>query len=242
MSIGHGMIDLHCHILPGIDDGPGTIEGSLGAFARAAAAAGINTIVATPPHVNGRYHNEAATIAPLVEEVNALLAAEDVAVEVLPRVPRSRTSAAEIEPGELSPLRLGAGPWLLIEPPFATVAVGLDTAVGEIQRSGHRVLLAHPERFVPSRFLDRDPGDARGDVAAPRGRRDIDHRRLARRRLRRHGPPLRARARAQGADPQRHIRRTRPRATPPRHRGRARARRPRRALEWLTPGRPRSNS
>jgi len=42
------VIDLHCHVLPGIDDGPETIEGSL-ALARAAVAAGVRMLVATPP-------------------------------------------------------------------------------------------------------------------------------------------------------------------------------------------------
>ena len=55
------MIDLHSHILPGIDDGPGALEGSL-AFARAAVDAGITEIVATP-HVSWRYANTAESIA-----------------------------------------------------------------------------------------------------------------------------------------------------------------------------------
>ncbi len=50
------MIDLHCHVLPGIDDGPATIEGSL-ALARAAAQAGTRTLIATP-HVSWRYRND----------------------------------------------------------------------------------------------------------------------------------------------------------------------------------------
>jgi protein-tyrosine phosphatase len=70
------VIDLHCHILPGIDDGPTTIEDSL-ALARAAVAAGIATIVATP-HVNGRYPSRADTIAQLVEELNTRLRAEGI--------------------------------------------------------------------------------------------------------------------------------------------------------------------
>lgn len=155
------MIDLHCHVLPGIDDGPDTIEGSL-LLARTAAAAGIHMIVATP-HVNARYHNTAATIAALVRDVNASLAAEEVDVEVRQGAEIALTHAAEIEPAELSRLGLGGGPWLLIEPPFATVAAGLDSAVREIQRNGHRVLLAHPER-CPA--FHRDPAMLEEIVAA----------------------------------------------------------------------------
>jgi protein-tyrosine phosphatase len=54
------VIDLHCHVLPGIDDGPETIEGSL-SLARVAGAAGTRTLVATP-HVSVRYPNDAAAI------------------------------------------------------------------------------------------------------------------------------------------------------------------------------------
>ena len=76
------MIDLHCHVLPGIDDGPQTIEDSV-AIARAAASAQTRTIVATP-HVSRRYPNTAETIARLVGELNARLASDAVPVEILP--------------------------------------------------------------------------------------------------------------------------------------------------------------
>ena len=54
------MIDLHCHILPGIDDGPPTLEGSI-AICRAAARDGTGTLVATP-HVNGDYPGVTAAV------------------------------------------------------------------------------------------------------------------------------------------------------------------------------------
>ena len=70
------VIDLHTHVLPGIDDGPETIEGSL-ELARAAAATGTRVLVATP-HVSWTYPNDAGTIAPLVAQLNARLVAEGV--------------------------------------------------------------------------------------------------------------------------------------------------------------------
>ncbi len=141
----HGtVIDLHCHVLPGIDDGPETMEGSL-ALARAAVAAGIRTLVATP-HVNAGTRNDADTIARLVGEVNGRLADEGVQLDVLPGAEIAITYLAEIEPAELSLLGLGGGRWLLVEPPFALVAVGLEALVLDLQRWGHGVVLAHPER------------------------------------------------------------------------------------------------
>src|SRR5271154_5014996 len=74
------VIDLHCHVLPGIDDGPQTIDDSV-ALAAAAATAGMRTLVATP-HVSSRYQNDPDTIAQLVAELNTRLAAEGIAVDV----------------------------------------------------------------------------------------------------------------------------------------------------------------
>ncbi len=138
------MIDLHCHVLPGIDDGPETIEQSLG-LARAAVAVGIQTVVATP-HVNSRTPNDAATIAGLVDMLNARLAEEQVDLEVLRGGEIAISHVAEIEPAELARLGLGGGPWLLIEPPFTPVAIGLESLLQGLQRQGHNVVLAHPER------------------------------------------------------------------------------------------------
>lgn len=146
------VIDLHCHVLPGIDDGPATIEDSL-ALARASAEMGTRTLVATP-HVSWSYPNDAETIARLVDELNARLAIEAVALDVRAGAEIAMTRLTEIEPAQLSPLSLGGGPWLLVEPPFTQVVAGLDAVVGDLQRRGHRVVLAHPER-CPA--FHRDP-------------------------------------------------------------------------------------
>jgi protein-tyrosine phosphatase len=135
---------MHSHVLPGIDDGPDSIEGSL-ALARAAAAAGTDTLVATP-HVSWRYHPDAATIACSVEELNRRLSAEGVELEVRAGAEIAMTRLPEIKPEELSCLGLGGSSWLLVEPPFAAAVPGLDTMVLDLQRRGHHVLLAHPER------------------------------------------------------------------------------------------------
>jgi protein-tyrosine phosphatase len=146
------VIDLHCHVLPGIDDGPTTIESSL-ALARAAVAAGTRTLVATP-HVSWRYPNSAQDIAQLVAELNERLLAEEVALEVRAGAEIALTRAADISPQELGGLGLGGGPWLLVEPPFSPVVSGLDAQLLALQGQGHRIVLAHPER-CPA--FHRDP-------------------------------------------------------------------------------------
>jgi protein-tyrosine phosphatase len=146
------VIDLHCHVLPGIDDGPDTIDGSL-SLARAASAAGTRTLVATP-HVSAYYPNDAATIARLVDELNQRLRAEGIALEIRAGAEIALTSATELGPEQLAGLSLGGGPWLLIEPPFTPAASGIDSIVLDIVRQGHRVVLAHPER-CPAFHRDR---------------------------------------------------------------------------------------
>jgi protein-tyrosine phosphatase len=143
------VIDLHCHPLAGIDDGPETIEGSL-ALVRAAAAAGTRTIVATP-HVNRFYPNSAAMIAQCVDDLNEHLASAEIAVEIRPGAEIALTRIAEIDGAQLARLGLGGGPWLLVEPPFTPVASNLDALLLDVQRQGHRVVIAHPERCAALR-------------------------------------------------------------------------------------------
>jgi protein-tyrosine phosphatase len=138
------MIDMHCHILPGIDDGPPTMEGSL-EFARAAVEAGMTTMVATP-HVSPAYPNDARTIAAGVSALSARLKDEEIPLEVIAGAEVAILQSDELDAGELDRLRLGDGEWLLIEFPFTTFVDPLPLLVGRIQAAGHRVLLAHPER------------------------------------------------------------------------------------------------
>ncbi len=140
----HGVIDLHCHILPGIDDGPQTIEQSL-ALARAAAASGTRTVVATP-HVSWQYRNDPSTIAQLVEAVGERLRAEHIGVELRGGAEIAMTIVGDLDARQLAAHALGGGRWLLIEPPFTLVASGLDLLIADLQQRGHRVVLAHPER------------------------------------------------------------------------------------------------
>lgn len=138
------MIDLHCHVLPGIDDGPATSEDSL-ALVRAAIATGTRTIVATP-HVSARYPNSADRIARLVEDLNARVAAEGLALNVLTGAEIALTRIIDIAPEELSRFGLGGGQWLLIECPLTTMSSAYDTLLLRLLDRGHPIVLAHPER------------------------------------------------------------------------------------------------
>jgi protein-tyrosine phosphatase len=155
------MIDLHCHVLPGIDDGPSTMAETL-TMCRAAFASGTRTIVATP-HVSWDHtHVDAALIARTVDEVNEALLADDIDIEVRPGAEVAMTRAGELDDAELVGLRLGGGPYLLVECPFSPSATGFETMLNQLHGRGHLIVLAHPER---SPALQRDTGLVRSLVA-----------------------------------------------------------------------------
>ena len=147
------MIDLHCHILPGIDDGAASIEDSV-AMARAAAEDGISLIIATP-YVNGAFMPGAAEIAARVREVNDALAAARIPVVVSPGAEIGVTELGALSEQELRGLTLGASTTLLVESPYTPTAPFLEGIIFDAQAAGFRILLAHPER---SPVFHRDMG------------------------------------------------------------------------------------
>ena len=155
------MIDLHTHVLPGIDDGPGTVEESI-ALARAAVAEGTTTLVATPHVTWDLPANDAGRIAAAVAALEAELARAGVDVALRTGAEVAITRAHELGDEELRGLRLGGGEWLLVESPLSVVAAGFDTAVYALAARGHRIVLAHPER---SPLLHKDPELLRRFVA-----------------------------------------------------------------------------
>jgi protein-tyrosine phosphatase len=138
------MIDLHAHVLPGLDDGPRTIDGAL-AMARVAVAAGTRAI-ATTCHINhlfglGPAELEAgrAAMAERLEQEGIeleLLAGGEIAPERLP----------DLDDETLNGLTLGGGPYVLLECPFSPVGGTIDRMTADLQGRGFGVLLAHPER------------------------------------------------------------------------------------------------
>src|SRR5437763_14141033 len=107
------VIDLHCHILPGIDDGAATMEESV-AMARIAYDDGVRTIVATP-HVSHDFPTDPSEIAGRVEEVNAALRAAGVEVQVVGGAEVALTRLAELDRPALEQVGIGPGPSLLAE-------------------------------------------------------------------------------------------------------------------------------
>jgi protein-tyrosine phosphatase len=138
------VIDLHAHILPGLDDGPADLEGSV-ALARAAVATGTRVLAATS-HVNQGFELSPADLAGARERVRARLAADGIPLEVVQGGEISPNRLPSLGDADLREVALGGGPWLLLECPFSPAAAGMELMVADLHERGFCVLLAHPER------------------------------------------------------------------------------------------------
>lgn len=146
------MLDLHAHILPALDDGPQSPEAAL-TMARAAVAAGTRAL-ATTSHIDTGFGLDPADLAAERAALAALLRDAGIELELLAGGEIATTRLASLDDEALAALRLGGGPYVLLECPLATRAPGIEEMVADLHARGFRVLLAHPER---SPAFQREP-------------------------------------------------------------------------------------
>jgi protein-tyrosine phosphatase len=147
------MIDLHCHILPGVDDGALDLADSL-AMGRQAAGDGIERICATP-HIRHDHDVRIEEVAERVEELNAALAGEGLPVRVLQGGEVAETAVEGLSEEDLACVSLGAGRWILLEPAPGPLSDTLLARVAHLAERGHRTLIAHPERHLSADMYER---------------------------------------------------------------------------------------
>ncbi len=147
------MIDLHNHILPGIDDGAKNWQESL-AMARAAQQDGISAIVCTPHWVIGQYENTSSIILDAMAKLQRLCHRRQVEVKLFPgaELHLDPTIAAAIDTGEL--LTINRGRYALIELPVHIMPPNLDMFLYSLAGRNITPVLAHPERYF---WLMEDP-------------------------------------------------------------------------------------
>lgn len=140
------MIDLHSHILPGIDDGARNLETAL-EMARMAVSDGIDVMACTPHIYPGRWENTAAEIKLAAESFKLELAREKIPlvlitgadIQVVPDMSR------KLNCGELP--TLNGSRYFLFEPPHHVSLPRLDDIVGECLKAGFIPVITHPERL-----------------------------------------------------------------------------------------------
>jgi len=139
------LIDIHSHILPGVDDGALTMEDAI-SMARLAVDEGITKIIATPHHQNGTFFNKKQDILKKVKELNYVLQSNNIPLEVLPgqetRIYGSLLD--DFEKGDI--LALNHTNYLFIELPSGHVPRYTEQLLFEMQLKGVTPIIVHPER------------------------------------------------------------------------------------------------
>jgi protein-tyrosine phosphatase len=140
------MIDLHCHLLPGIDDGAETLEMAL-QMARIAAADGIETIVCTPHIYPGMYDNNASGIRLAVGQLQSRLDEAGIALRLLAGADAHLVPdmAGEIQSDRVP--TLAGSRYLLLEPPHHVAPPRFEETIFELMTAGVVPVITHPERL-----------------------------------------------------------------------------------------------
>jgi protein-tyrosine phosphatase len=138
-------VDIHCHLLPGLDDGPQSPQETL-AMARLAVRDGIGTIVATPHQLGSFAHIRASRVRDEIDRVTRLLSRHQLPLEVLPG------ADVRVEPGLAEQLVRGdvltladRGRHVLLELPHE-LYFPLEPVIDELRAAGLVGILSHPER------------------------------------------------------------------------------------------------
>lgn len=138
------MIDIHNHILYGVDDGAQTEAETLD-MARQAMAEGITDIIATPHHKIQLYDNFGPKIKELTDKVNHLIKENNIALNV------HASQEIRIYGDVITDLKIGkalplAGPYVLIEFPSNEVPIYTEQLFTQLAMEGYVPIIAHPER------------------------------------------------------------------------------------------------
>jgi protein-tyrosine phosphatase len=142
------MIDIHCHILPGIDDGPKNMEESSD-LARMFVREGYTQVIATPHWALGTsWMPSKEEVSKVVEELNRVLKDKGIELTVHSgmEIALDNRIPELLEGNEV--IGLANTSYVLVELPFFRLPLGWETILFNIMSLGYRVIVCHPERCV----------------------------------------------------------------------------------------------
>ncbi len=141
------MIDLHCHILPGLDDGARDLAVSL-EMARLSVADGVSVVACTPHILPGLYRNSGAQIRHATEQLQEVLDQEGIPLRLVSGADIHMVSdfVAGLRSGHL--LSLAESRYVLVEPPHHIAPIGLEELLFGLLVAGYVPILTHPERLA----------------------------------------------------------------------------------------------
>ena len=138
--------DIHCHILPGIDDGSPDVDTSIELIQRMLSW-GINRIIATPHVTQASFENTPETMSNALKSLNEALKNKNIEIDII--------HSAEYRIDELFITQLNNGTivpfpnnYLLVENSFIQEPWNLDQLLFDLKVKGYRPILAHPERYM----------------------------------------------------------------------------------------------
>ena len=142
------MVDIHCHVLPGVDDGPRSIEGSL-AMLRKAAAAGVETVVATPHLIRGLYAVDTVERKQMTADLQKAAGENGIDIKVRPGVENYLSPQILEDTGSLKEHMLGSSHnYILVELPMQAIPPYAESVLFNLITRGITPVLAHPERCM----------------------------------------------------------------------------------------------
>jgi protein-tyrosine phosphatase len=140
------LIDLHCHLLPGIDDGSKDLAMSL-AMARVAAADGISIIACTPHILPGVYNNNGPTIRRAVARLAESIAGAGISIVLVTGADVHIAPDLDVQLRDGRALTLNNSRYLLLEPPHHVLPPRFEALIFGLQAAGYFPILTHPERL-----------------------------------------------------------------------------------------------
>jgi len=142
------VVDIHCHILPGLDDGSPDMATSV-AMARLATAAGISTVIGTPHWIEDEHETDPARVRQTVRDLQAELNSRAIPLTVLPgnEALICPDLPDRVKKGDVLTLA-DRGTHLLLELPYEDLPTYVDDVIFKLQLQGITPVLAHVERYV----------------------------------------------------------------------------------------------
>ncbi len=142
-----GFVDIHNHILPGIDDGAKTAEESIGLI-KGFSQFGVKDFIATPHIMHNYYDNTPVTINTSLQIVKDMLfknAMRDISIRAAAEHMIDDNFEAILENEQLMPLDKY---YLLVEMSYLQPSINFEDAISKIISKGYFPILAHPERYL----------------------------------------------------------------------------------------------
>lgn len=141
------MVDIHSHVLPGIDDGAKDMEMSL-EMLRIAASSGIKKIIATPHYYRGYYENKYEDVYRLAGEVRNIAYKSGIDIEIIPgqEVLLDKYTLQLYREGIIR--GIAGTKYILIELPMNAISKDTLDIIYELKIEGVRPIIVHPERYM----------------------------------------------------------------------------------------------